>query len=202
MSRPLVAIPVKPFGIAKRRLSNAIPEAVRPILSERLAQHTLEAVRATTADPLILSADAGVTAWAREIGAEVRLDEGSSLDEAAGIAVRTAATSGVPWAVLHADLPLLTPAALQRCVSHLESGRAVLAASSDGGTSLMGTTGPIDFSYGPGSFHRHLAALREANPVIISDIGLALDLDEPEDLQAALAHPAGAWIEEILDTVP
>jgi 2-phospho-L-lactate guanylyltransferase len=201
VSRPLVAIPVKPFEIAKRRLSNAIPEEVRPALSERLAQHTLEVVRATTADPLILSADAGVTGWARAVGAEVLLDEGSSLNEAAGVAVEVAISSGVPWAVLHADLPLLTPADLQSCVTSLERDGAVLAASSDGGTSLIGATTSIDFSYGPGSFHRHLAALRHEGPAIVSNVGLALDLDEPEDLHAALGHPGGAWLREIIDTV-
>jgi 2-phospho-L-lactate guanylyltransferase (CobY/MobA/RfbA family) len=133
---------------------------------------------------------------------EVLLDRGSSLDEAAGAAVQAATSAGTPWAVLHADLPLLTSDVLQRCVSHLANGGSVLAPSSDGGTSLIGSSGSIDFSYGPGSFHRHLGALRHANPMIVSHVGLALDLDEPEDLHAALPHAAGAWIREIIaDTV-
>ena len=43
--------------------------------------------------------------------------------------------------------------------------------------------------------------MRDAHPVIVSDLGLALDLDEPEDLYAALHHPAGAWMETLVDTV-
>ncbi len=204
MKPTLVAIPVKPFGIAKQRLSSVIPPLRRPLLSQRLAEHTLQAVRSTPARPVILSADAGVTQWARSIQTEVLLDHGSSLDQAARGAVALAIESQSPWMILHADLPLIRAGVLVDCLDVLRSGRTVVAASSDGGTSLIGGIDPVEFRYGPGSFHRHLATLRLKDPVVVSDIGLALDLDEPEDLIAALAHPAGSWLENAIaaDTVP
>lgn len=200
----LVAIPVKPFGIAKQRLSSVIPTDVRPLLSQRLAEHTLNVVRATVARPVILSADVGVTEWARSTQTEVLLDPGSSLDQAARGAVDLAIESQSPWIILHADLPLIRPETLEECLDLLQNGRTVLAASSDGGTSLIGGIDPVQFRYGPGSFHRHLAMLSKNDPAVLSDVGLALDLDEPEDLVAAVAHPAGAWLEEAIaaDTVP
>ena len=80
----------------------------------------------------------------------------------------------------------------------VSSGSWVLAPSSDGGTSLIGGSGDpgFDFAYGVGSFHRHLARLRRCSPKVVFRLGLALDLDHPSDLEAALSHPRGRWLAE------
>jgi 2-phospho-L-lactate guanylyltransferase (CobY/MobA/RfbA family) len=70
----------------------------------------------------------------------------------------------------------------------------VLAPSSDGGTSLIGGVGQFDFAFGPESFHRHLARLAERTVNILTTVGTLLDLDKPADLEAAAAHPRGAWL--------
>ena len=203
MTKPIFAIPVKPFDVAKRRLATAIPEAARAHLSRSLAQHTADVVAATAAVPLILSADDTVTRWADERGLDVLLDEGSSLDQAARSAVRFAEDRDAPWAVLHADLPLLAARHLERAIQLLLDGRTVLAPSADGGTSFLGGSQPIEFAYGPGSFHRHLARIRRRDPIIVWNQGLVLDLDEPVDLEAAVRHPDGTWLADFVhaDTV-
>lgn len=204
MVRPVIAIPVKPFGVAKRRLSSALSPSSRTALGRALADHAVRAVSACHAIPLVLSADGDVTQWARSNGTDVLLDEGSSLDRAASLAVRWALDRDLPWAVLHADLPLLTATALRPVVSAMLDGRSVIGPSSDGGTSLLGSRAPFRFSYGPGSFRRHLASLARLEPMIVTSTALALDLDEPVDLQAAMSHPDGRWLAQIVpvDTVP
>ena len=113
------------------------------------------------------------------------------LDGAAGAVV---AASRRSWAVLHADLPLLRPEDL---VAVWEADApAVLAPSRDGGTSLFCGSGPMRFSYGPGSFPRHLA--RAPDAAIVSRPGLALDLDTPADLATLLALGAPPPIARLL----
>lgn len=188
------AVPVKPFDDAKRRLSEVLDAADRRSVSEQLAARTVRTIRAAGIDPLVLSADDGVTRWARHEGVEVLLDRGSSLDRAAATARDRILDRGGSWMIVHADLPLLTVDEVAAAARLLIDGRAVIAPSSDGGTSMIGAARRIGFSYGGGSFHRHLAALRWADPSVLISIGWALDLDTPTDLAAALRHPEGAWL--------
>jgi 2-phospho-L-lactate guanylyltransferase len=193
----IIGIPVKPFAAAKRRLAAVLDDAGRARLGKELAERTVATVTESGASPLVLSADDLVTEWAHDIGVEVLLDEGSSLDEAAGAAVTEARHRRGAWAILHADLPLLTSRDLVATVETLSAGGAVIAPSSDGGTSLVGCSLDVfSFSYGPGSFHRHLAALAALSPAVVVSRGLCLDLDTPEDLTAAIGAGGGAWLIE------
>jgi hypothetical protein len=54
------------------------------------------------------------------------------------------------------------------------------------------------FSYGPGSFARHLAGLAPARPVVLVTAGLAIELDTIGDLEAAAGLGDGAWLGEYL----
>lgn len=195
MPEVVIGIPVKPFPAAKRRLATVLDDTGRAALGRKLAERTVHAVLRAGAHPLVLSADDPVTEWALSIGVEVLLDEGSSLDEAAQAAVGQARRRGAGWGILHADLPVLTAEDLREAIVVLGDGGAVVAPSSDGGTSLVGSSlERFVFSYGPGSFHRHLAALSDQDPQVIVTLGLALDLDTPADLAAARATVEGAWL--------
>ncbi|MDX1447739.1 MAG: 2-phospho-L-lactate guanylyltransferase [Acidimicrobiia bacterium] len=196
MSRVVIGVPVKPFGAAKRRLADVLDSNARARLGRSLAQRTVHAVADAGGEPLVLSADEQVTAWSRSIGVEVLLDEGSSLDRAAAAAVDHIRAHGAAWGILHADLPILTGSDLGPALSHLRDGRAVIAPSSDGGTSLIGSSlDRFPFRYGPGSFHRHLALLGPEHPQVVIRPGLALDLDTPDDLRAASNTTEGAWLD-------
>jgi 2-phospho-L-lactate guanylyltransferase len=193
-----IGIPIKPFLAAKRRLADILDHSARTVLSRRLAARTVEAVVGSGARPLVLSADDTVTQWARALGVDVLLDEGSSLDQAAHMAVSRVRQSNGAWAILHADLPVLTAAHLSVPVATLAAGVAVLAPSSDGGTSLVGSVvDHFPFAYGVASFHRHLAsmaALTAGEVCVVTNLGLLLDLDTPDDLAAAAGTADGAWL--------
>lgn len=191
----IVGIPVKPFGVAKQRLSGLLAPEERESLSIALARRTADAALAAGAAPLILSADAAVSDWAAEHRYDVLLDEGSSLDEAAHAATHFA--DGRPWVVCHADLPLLRGEDLARALSLMSHGSWVLAPSSDGGTSLIGGIGGFGFSFGPGSFHRHLGRLADRPTRVVTSVGTLLDLDTPNDFLAAATHPRGTWLTSI-----
>lgn len=188
----LVGIPVKGFGLAKARLAGVLDAAARSALGRRVAGRTVDVARAVVGGDsvLVVTGDAGVVAWAQAIGVTV-IDEGpGGLDGAAAAVV--AAADGQPWAVLHADLPLLTRGDLAAALAVADEAGAAIAPSSDGGTSLIASTGGFPFAYGEGSFQRHLRAIPEAAVVVRP--GLALDLDTPADLVAARNHPRSAGV--------
>lgn len=195
----VLAVPVKPFADAKRRLASVLSPEGRRSLGRLLAMHTVVAVEGAGARPLVVAADAGVSAWARAHHLEVLVDSGAGLDRAARQARAWALDRGLAWGILHADLPLLSRSDLMPAVRSLASGGTVLAPSTDGGTSLLGAARvEFPFAYGPGSFRRHLGRLADGNPLVLSGVGLSLDLDEPDDLDAALRHPAGAWLAPVV----
>lgn len=192
----IIAIPVKPFGVAKQRLAGSLTDTQRRSLSIELARRTANAAVGAGATPLILSADDGVSEWARAEGFDVLLDEGSSLNEAARSA--TVFADDRPWIVCHADLPLLTASDLSAAMTAANGRRWVLSASSDGGTSLIGGRGGFVFSFGPSSFQRHIAALADREVTVVNRLGTMLDLDTPADLDAAIRHPRGSWLASIV----
>lgn len=192
MTRPIVAIPVKPFSLAKQRLSTTLDSDTRRKLSVELASRTACIVQRGGGSPLILSADDDVTEWATEAGHDVLLDEGSSLNDAARSATDHAGDT--PWIICHADLPLLNADTIARALQVVGAARWVIAPSSDGGTSMIGGTGPFDFAFGIGSFHRHLARLGSRGHVVITTTGTLLDLDTPSDIAAAISHRDGKWL--------
>ena len=192
---PVVAVPVRSFWGAYRRLADAFGPERRADLARALASRTAGAAASAGAPPVIVASAPEVRDWAEAEGYEA-VDElfGGGLDGAARAAVRRAA--GRPWLILHADLPCLTPEEVGGALDLLRAGRRVLAPSYDGGTSALGGCGPFPFSYGPASFHRHLHA--GPPPAVLCSLGFALDVDRPPDLEAAARHPRGAWLRNFL----
>jgi 2-phospho-L-lactate guanylyltransferase len=188
----LAGIPVKRFYVAKQRLSSVLSQRERSRLGRDLAARTLRAVEEAGAEPIILAADHQVARWATNNGASVLVDRRGGLDDAAAGLVAAARSEQRPWLVVHADLPLVTPDDLRLALKILATGRSPIAPADDGGTSLLGGTDSMSFSYGPASFHRHLVRLA-AGQVLVR-LGLSLDLDDPADLIAARSHRRGAWL--------
>lgn len=188
----LAAVPVKRFFVAKRRLSPILDRAARSRLGRDLASHTLGAISSAGPEVVVLAADAAVARWASGEGFASHLDPGGGLDAAATALAERATAESRPWLVVHADLPLLTPEDVTAALAVLEAGRAPLAPTDDGGTSLIGGWGAFGFRYGPSSFHRHLRRATRPHPLV--RVGLALDLDDPGDYMAAVHHPRGAWL--------
>jgi len=195
----LAAIPVKPFGVAKRRLSGRLTPVQRTRLGREVAARTAAAAADTGVSVAVVTGDDGVATWARSLGFET-IDESYSrkpgLDGAASAVVIEAERRQMPWAIIHADLPLATSDSL-RSIFDLAETSTVLVPSYNGGSNLVAGRDPrFRFRYGPLSFHRHLAA----NPRAIVRIQpqLALDLDTEADLDRALQSPAGRWLESFV----
>lgn len=196
----LGAVPVKPFASAKKRLASVLGSTARATISQELARRTLRCLVSSGVEAVVLAADDEVAEWARAGGWEFVLDGGSGLDQSARLAADRAASEDRAWIVVHADLPLLDPSHLAPAVESLFEGRPVIAPSRDGGTTLLGSFGSFDFSYGPASFHRHIWRLRDFSPLVLVDAALAVDLDDPSDLEFAAGRVP--WLAGLLDTLP
>lgn len=135
-------------------------------------------------DPRVLTSDPAVTAWAAQNGVHVLIDAGGGLS--------AAVTSGIAehaereWMVMHGDLPLVTATALTRLADAASRHRFALAPSLDGGTNVIAGSGSFPFSYGPGSFHRHLASVPSA--AVVSSPALAVEIDTETHLRSLGSH--------------
>ena len=189
----MVIIPVKSFSLGKQRLTGAIDDAQRSRLGRALAGHVAEVVEQAGLLAMFVTGDPEVAAWSTSAGFPSLQDPGHGLDAAAATGVEWANQSKSRWVVLHADLPLLRAADLHALT---DSDADVIAPSTDGGTSAISARHPIEFAFGPGSFHKHLRRLD--SPSIVVRPGLLLDVDLPSDLAVALKHTRGQWMADVL----
>jgi 2-phospho-L-lactate guanylyltransferase len=178
-----VLVPVKAFAEAKGRLGEALPDGVRRQLVRNMAEHVL-----SMAAPLpvaVVCDDTEVADWARRQGALVIWEPGRGLNGAVEAGVKHLADMGVEQVtVVHGDLPLAPGLealgqfdGVTLVPDHQGNGTNVLRLPSRCG---------FHFSYGPGSFQRHLAECgRLGVPFqVVHEPGLAFDVDWPADLHA------------------
>jgi 2-phospho-L-lactate guanylyltransferase len=179
-----VLVPVKAFGEGKVRLSAALPPPERVALVRTMAERVLAAAR-----PLpvaVVCDDREVATWARDLGALVIWEPGRGLNDAVEDGVAHLARLGVDRiTVAHADLPLATDLSW---ISEFD-GVTLVPDRREDGTNVIGV--PSDagfvFSYGPGSFARHVAEaqrLGRRHRIVRSTL-LSWDVDLPDDLAVA-----------------
>ena len=140
----------------------------------------------------LVTGDPDVAAWAAGLGFPSAPETGEGLDGAAAAGTEWATQANTPWLILHSDLPLLTTTELTTLTNPLSEGTDVIAPSADGGTSAIGSSGSMSFTFGPGSFARHLARLKDPN--VFASVGLLHDVDTPGDVESAAKHRRGAWL--------
>lgn len=195
----LAAIPIKPFGVAKARLAGQLDARNRSRLGKAVAARTAAAATDAGALVAIVTSDPGVASWARSNGyltIDERTSSQSGLNGAAEAAVFEASRRQRCWAIVHADLPLATPAALTPVFAAARQD-LVLVPSHDGGTNVIaGCRTSFRFSYGPSSFHAHLKRYPYAR--VMPSPRLSLDLDTEVDLMRALRHPDGRWLSKVV----
>jgi 2-phospho-L-lactate/phosphoenolpyruvate guanylyltransferase len=176
-----VLVPVKAFDRAKRRLDSAMSSGDRIRLARSMAERVIAAAGALPV--AVVCDDTGVASWARSLGALVVWEPGRGLNGAVEAGVGRLRAGGVEQVtVAHADLPRATALA---SVGDTR-GITLVPDRFGNGTNVIvvPTASGFRFSYGPGSFARHvIEAARIGLPTRVLDRpDLAWDVDEPEDL--------------------
>ena len=186
----LIALMIRSFDEGKTRLASDLDPDHRRRLGIYLANRSLAAASRHAAC-VVVTGDSLVADWASSAGVLSLPDPGLGLDRAATAAMEHAAADGRPWLIIHSDLPLIDPESVALLVQAVEEG-PVLAPSYNGGTNAYGAQHPQTFSYGRGSFRRHLAAAPTAKVVV--DRRLAIDIDTIRDFRAVSRLANSEWV--------
>jgi 2-phospho-L-lactate guanylyltransferase len=105
--------------------------------------------------------------------------------------------------VIPADIPLIQASELEQIFAHAPVEGTVLAPAADGRGTNAAFRRPANLfplRFGNDSFKPHLAAARAiGKPCIVLQLpGIAIDVDNPEDLQRLLAHPGETRAQSLL----
>lgn len=181
----MVLVPVKAFTAAKQRLAPALGPEARAELAR-----TMAALVVAAAAPLpvaVVCDDPAVAAWAQDLGASVIHEPGRGLNGAVAAGVLALEHAGAGEVVVaHADLPAARSLV---GLTGFDGVTVVPDRRRDGTNVLCVPAGAgFRFSYGPGSFGRHVAeAERLGLPHrVVDEPDLAWDVDVPADLAASL----------------
>lgn len=175
-----VLVPIRSFDDAKSRLARVLDRPARLKLMVELAERVVHAARRLPV--WVVSEDPAVATWAAGLGAVPLGVDRHGLNESVGAAVEVMARRGFDRVIVaHADLANVVD------LTTMDRPGVVIAPDRhDDGSNVLciPATSGFRFAYGPGSFQRHLAeADRLDLPVeIVRDPSLALDIDEPGDL--------------------
>jgi 2-phospho-L-lactate/phosphoenolpyruvate guanylyltransferase len=198
-------VPVKDFASAKQRLAAVLSATERRELFAAMLEDVLGALTASAglAGTLMVTRDPLARGLAARYGARVlREDENRGHTAASTLGARTLAQEGIAGMVqVPGDIPLLSPddiAALLR--AHVEAPAVTLTPSRDErGTNALVCSPPdlLPLRFGDDSFLPHVQRARSLGiePQIVRGLGLALDVDTPDDLAAFLVAPSNtrAW---------
>lgn len=181
-----VLVPVKAFTQAKKRLAPSLPPSQRSQLAKQMAGHVVAVAKPL---PTFVVCDSPeVVAWAQGQDVEVIECVGTGLNAAVNLGVRHIGQLGFGRVIVaHGDLPLATGFGR---LAHRNHGIIIVPDRHDRGTNVLSlpTGCGFSFSYGPGSFGRHLAEAERLgrelglDVSVLRDDNLAWDVDEPDDL--------------------
>jgi 2-phospho-L-lactate guanylyltransferase len=183
---PVPLVPVKALAEAKGRLAPAVGPLPRRLLAIAMFEDVVAALQAVPAlaAPVVVSPDREVWRRADAMGCRV-VEEPPGAGDLNGALTAAARRlgNGSPLLVVTADLPLASPAGLERVLAAARAPVAVVPSADGGGTNVLAWRDPASFapSFGPDSAARHLAV---PGAVRVEEPGLSLDVDTLEDLEA------------------
>ena len=201
-------IPVKDPANAKTRLAELLSEDERTRLAWAMFEDVSRAI-ATARKPdrvVMVTSFARAIERAPELGWDVLIEE-KQISESASVdwASRVLSESGFDMVMrLPADLPLVRAEDIDELLSvPLHSPGALIVPSREGtGTNAIIRTPPPLFPsrFGPNSFtlHKQEAASVGVECVIVNNARIALDIDEPGDVELLLESARGT---ETFDTL-
>lgn len=188
-----VIVPVKPLRRSKSKLTNILSEDDRAILNLKMYENTMKVLKEIKIphQVLVVSKDSSVLSIARSYNAKTLQEDGDSglnvaLKKAIQVIKAYAAQSVL---ILPADLPFVTKEDIEGVMEY-SIGYSFMLISPDrkmSGTNLLFMSPPdlIEFSYGPGSFERHVrqAQSQNAHLEVRKFESAELDIDSPEDFE-------------------
>ena len=207
-------VPVKERGSAKERLAPILRPPTRQALALAMLEDVLAALTATSgiAGLLVVTVDPEAGRLAASYGA--RLIEAGARDGHTGAvaaAARLLAAEGhAGMLTLPGDIPLVTPAEIASVLaSHPPAPSFTIVPSHDErGSNAVACSPPdaVSLRFGDNSFYPHIQAAEACGirPNIVHLPGIALDIDNPEDVVSFMRIDAPTRARAVLvdDRVP
>ena len=198
-------VPVKERVSAKERLAPMLAPEVRQALALAMLEDVLEALSATPgiAGLMVVTVDAEASRLAASYGG--RVIEAGARDGHTGavtVAARLLAAEGCTGMLtLPGDIPLVTPAEIEGLLAaHLPAPSFTIVPSQDErGSNAIACSPPdaVPLRFGENSFYPHLwtAEAYGIQPKVLRLPGIALDIDNPEDVVSFMRtqSPTRAW---------
>ncbi len=194
----MILVPVKNLSGAKQRLAAILDQPARIKLAQALLSDVLEVLAAWTPRPEvgIVTSDPFALQLATRYHFTVIPDNANrSETDAIEIATRFCESNGVDSSlVIPADIPLIQSWELEKIIAVAPTEGSVLVPAGDGrGTNAIFRR-PVNLfpaRFGNDSFKPHRAAARATGKpcVVIPLPGIAIDIDNPEDLRILAAAP-------------
>ncbi len=185
-------VPVKERASAKERLAPMLPPEIRQALALAMLEDVLEALSAAPgiAGLLVVTVDPESRLMAARYGGraiEVGARDGHT--GAVAAAARLLAAEGRSGMLaLPGDIPLVTPAEIaQLLAAHLPAPSFTIVPSHDkkGSNAIAcSSSDAVPLRFGENSFYPHLQAAEACGirPTVLHLPGIALDIDNPEDV--------------------
>ena len=203
----MILIPVKNLSTAKQRLAAVWDQGARTELAQAMLHDVVSALAAWTDCPAcaLVTSDPFAIELAREYDFEIIPDpanpgETGAIEMATDICVARGIESTL---VIPADIPLIQASELVQIFAHAPEEGSVLAPAADGRGTNAAFRRPANLfplRFGNDSFKPHLAAARATGkPCIVLQLpGIAVDVDNPDDVQKLLAHPGDTRTQSLL----
>lgn len=194
----MILIPVKNLSGAKQRLAAMLNQPARTELAQAMLHDVLAAIAAWADRPpcALVTSDPFAIELAGQHDFEIILDPANPGETGAiEMATRLCVSRGIESTlVIPADIPLIQASDLEQILTLAPQEGSVLAPAADGRGTNAAFRRPADLfplRFGNDSFKPHLAAARATGkPCVVLQLpGIAVDVDNPEDLQRLLAAP-------------
>ena len=203
----MILIPVKNLSAAKQRLAAVLDQPARTELAQAMLHDVVATLAAWPRRPAcaLVTGDPFAVDLARRYDFEIIPDpanpgETGAIEMATNICVARGIDSTL---VIPADIPLIQASELEEILDHAPKEGSVLAPAADARGTNAAFRRPANLfplRFGNDSFKPHLAAAQATGkPCIVLQLpGIAVDVDNPEDLQRLLAHPGETRTQSLL----
>jgi 2-phospho-L-lactate guanylyltransferase len=194
----VILVPIKNTASAKQRLASVLDQPARTQLAQAMLTDVLSTLHAWKNRPKvgIVTSDPYATKLAAEYQFEVIPDaENPGETGAIEMATRVCVERGEEnTLVLPGDIPLIESWELEEIYKHAPAEGSVLVPAGDGrGTNaaFRSPAGLFPLRFGNDSFKpHHSAAQATGRPCVVLNLpGIAVDVDNPPDLQQLLSLP-------------
>lgn len=194
----MILIPVKNLSFAKQRLAAILDQSARTELAQAMLQDVLESLACWGNRPAValVTTDPFAMGLAKCFSFEVIPDHANrSETDAIEMATKVCQERDTESTlVIPGDIPLVQSWELEKVLDASPGEGTVLVPAADGrGTNaaLRRPANLFPLRFGNDSFRPHLAAARATRKpcVVLSLPGIALDVDNPEELRQLVAAP-------------